>query len=502
MKKALLFIISLVVAKTMVFADESILKKIGIDPDVLNSVTGNMNQNRGYISRAQVTTTSEDKTKTDDVYVIFEPDTEYGIDLYIKYDASKKKISDSKRYLKLLDKMMRVRHRQRVLGDSYDPQSIKMIEENESKKLIKYRYQSGGVPQDIAFFRHFDGEVLIENKKLISISLENNRSFDYDFFNVHYAKVVTHFTQLEDGTYVIKGSDLNVKGHSWGKLFSMEIVQNFIQYDNNSGETEVIRPDLVKDLSDPKFESVRVNLGRTFPLFGNETRKMGYDLPLPFGVMGTYRWQTMDMRFTHFEINGSDFFENIFETNSSTAIIDTESKNVRIDMFVFPFLNIYALAGSVKSDAKLTLDTTKLGGIVLPDTIELDLELDTDMAGLGVTGAVGYKNFFAALNATWSHSLTKQSGTSTTIWVVQPMIGYQIPDYRMRLLAGAEYQGFNSAMVGDLGPNFHFDVGVDTEKWSGLIGLQKEFGTNLEAIFLYTYGKDRESFTVNFGYRF
>ncbi|RAH30093.1 hypothetical protein DOT35_12725, partial [Vibrio vulnificus] len=94
------------------------------------------------------------------------------------------------------------------------------------------------------------------------------------------------------------------------------------------------------------------------------------------------------------------------------------------------------------------------------------------------------------------------------IVTIQPMLGYQLVDYRAQLFLGAEYQGLKPNMTGTIdsievgGKPFEYNVGLDMEEWAYLVGFNKQFGKNYNMTFLYNKGETRSSMTLNFGYRF
>jgi hypothetical protein len=94
--------------------------------------------------------------------------------------------------------------------------------------------------------------------------------------------------------------------------------------------------------------------GGTFglPLLGEEARKAGYELPKAFGVAGIYNYleRDVDVRDLRIGIDGAPL-------TSVSDFVDLGSRshvNVglgRLDMFLFPFLNLYTLLGYVHNES-------------------------------------------------------------------------------------------------------------------------------------------------------
>ena len=144
-----------------------------------------------------------------------------------------------------------------------------------------------------------------------------------------------------------------------------------------------------------------------------------------------------------------------------------------------------------------------------PGEVSVPLHLDYDVAGIGTTLSVGYKEFFASVTATYSATrLEGQDNWGDGILTIQPMLGYQFLDSRAQVFVGAEYQGLKATMSGNLGyidalgRDFTYDVGVELEQWAYLVGFNKQIGRNYNITALYNKGETRSSFTINFGYRF
>ncbi|WP_163133759.1 hypothetical protein [Agarivorans sp. Alg241-V36] len=497
-------LLSLLMLSVAAWSGEQVrLSDYGIPDNLPDNVVSSMEQGLAYTMILNVDASEGDEHIHDVVYVVFEPNSEYGIDLYLKYDKTRTEISSEKRYRQLLNEAMKLQHRLITLGNRYDPNSVKLIEQTEQHTKLGYRYESYGLPQDIAFMRHLDAVATIEQGQLKRIELNNRQAFDHSFRRINEYRQSVEFFKNESNQYIMSRRSLSFSGTRFSKPFKVSLEGEFISYRLASGEEVILRPELSVDLNDQRFETVRVKLDRTFPIWGKEVRKRGYDLPMPFGVMLTYRRQSNFLDFTSFTINGSRAFEAIFDPEGSNGNIDTDAFTLRADMFVLPFLNVYGVVGKIKAKADLVIDTTKLGEILIPQgKLVIPLELNNTMAGLGAVSAVGYKNYFASLNVTYAISVTEEAGTNTTTWVMQPMVGYQFPDYRARILLGAEYQDLSSSISGSLSSDFNYDIGIKSEKWAGVVGVHKEIGSQFETVLMYSKGQHRDAITWGFGYRF
>jgi hypothetical protein len=147
-----------------------------------------------------------------------------------------------------------------------------------------------------------------------------------------------------------------------------------------------------------------------FPLMAEEALKRGYELPLPYGGsvvltgLANRGIEVTDVRLS-LEDNPGVSISDFVALGSSSDVFNA---NLKFDVFVLPFLNIYALVGYVHNEsdtrAEITLETPGPGGgeVVFERTIPT--ELDGVIGGLGFALAGGYGNFFLVADASYIQS--------------------------------------------------------------------------------------------------
>ena len=292
---------------------------------------------------------------------------------------------------------------------------------------------------------------------------------------------------------------------------------------------QVLDEKRLNEVSDPRMQEASVKLDRIFPLMGDMVRRQGIDLPLPFGVSMAYRNQDMNIPFNDFTIDGVRL-NDLFDPEDTVGIVNAESFSVRGDVNILPFWNVFGYVGKINVDANVDAGYTGEGGQYLKDKLNdrlpglgdkfcdslsalcnrgrlnVPIHLEYDLRGVGTTLSVGYKEFFASVTGTYSQTRLKGlDDWGDGIVTVQPMLGYQLVDYRTQFFVGAEYQGLDSRMdgrvkTGDI--EFDYDIGVELNEWAFLTGFNKQIGKNYNLTFLYNKGETRESVTLNLGYRF
>lgn len=537
MMKRFLFALGCVLASHLSFAGEELLEKYNIDPDILHSGFSSMFLKQRYSYKLDITVIDDKGVHEDHLYGFFEPETEFGIDHYFMFRPDQLEVGNKGEYKDLLNNIMKTQNRLTQMGNSFDPKSLKVIYENEQDTVLAFKFIDYGIPQDIAYLRLLTGHIMIRDGELKSIVLTNDRDFRKSFATISNYRQESTFIRNSQGELIKDSASLSFEGKRWGKTRKVEMRSNFIEFENKGGVKHTVRPDektKVARLTEAgELETVRVNLDRMFPIWGAEVRKRGFDLPLPYGISLSYRDQINELNFTSFEINGSKGFEAIFDPNASNGDIHSKTPVIRADVFVLPFMNVFAVLGKAEASAQLRIAPSELvndvndivntikdnycsglGGYFsaeecanfspsqLPDYIPLPLELEVTTAGLGTTLAAGYKNFFGTVTATYTQSVSEVAGTATDALVISPMVGYQYPQYRARLLLGAEYQDLAASMEGSLSPDFNYNIGITTEKWAWVIGAHKELSDHFDAAIMYSEGDQREAWTLNLGYRF
>jgi len=125
------------------------------------------------------------------------------------------------------------------------------------------------------------------------------------------------------------------------------------------------------------------------PIWGVEAQAMGYEIPLPFGigVTGYSAKQPVNIKDLQLGRNGNPpvSVKNFLVINE----VDTTQKNLsaKLDVLVFPFLDVYVLMGYTKGTTKgeIQVPGETVGGILDPRVLQLDAAFNGPTWGLGFT---------------------------------------------------------------------------------------------------------------------
>jgi hypothetical protein len=146
------------------------------------------------------------------------------------------------------------------------------------------------------------------------------------------------------------------------------------------------------------------------PIWGEKATKKGFQLPYSAGISINYFWQESDIVINNLEVgfnNGTKYnLDQIVRFNDS--YVTASALNVRPDIWLFPFLNVYAILG------KANTTTTINAGIWLPDPVTNDwseilpfstkAEFNATTFGFGMTPTIGVGGGWLALdmNVAWT----------------------------------------------------------------------------------------------------
>ncbi|MRS15479.1 hypothetical protein GJV06_11350 [Enterobacteriaceae bacterium RIT691] len=288
----------------------------------------------------------------------------------------------------------------------------------------------------------------------------------------------------------------------------------------------------------------------TFPIWGDEARARGYSIPLPFGVNVSY----MNMRqninvdsisLTGLSLRGSPIPNDMIDIGIGDTRQRSETENLRLDMWVFPFLNVYGIVGHTKgsslSNISVDSDPSRYdsGTILHPNRdhlisqaihagyesgalqdLDFKLNFEGTTYGAGVTLAGGYQNWFALLDTNYTQTSFDILDGKISALVVSPRVGYRFefqgisgPSH-LSLWVGTMYQDVQQEFKGNLSDlnlpsqldsvveNGRFDVKQHlTSPWNMLVGAQYEITKNFNVLTEIGFN-DRNSFFVAGEYRF
>jgi len=190
-----------------------------------------------------------------------------------------------------------------------------------------------------------------------------------------------------------------------------------------------------------------------FPLFGKQAAARGYNVPLPWGIGINYLFinQQIDISKVALSLNDNPTQEVEFigfKRVTSTAHTFT----VRPDLWIFPFLNVYGIFGGALASTKVEVNE--------PLSFTSLVKQGATTAGFGVTGTIGYRGLFAALDANFTWTKLENLLEPIPGTIVSLRLGKNFFLGRDRSLAfwgGAMYQAIRATTKGSIALNEALD---------------------------------------------
>ncbi|MDA9341469.1 hypothetical protein N9Q84_00660 [Flavobacteriaceae bacterium] len=196
----------------------------------------------------------------------------------------------------------------------------------------------------------------------------------------------------------------------------------------------------------------QVEYNYIFPIFGQGAYEKGFDIPYPVGLMANYIWMDQNLVFDNLQLGlktenfdipltDVEFIEFGENTNSSYAF------NVRPDVWLFPFLNVYGIIGGGQSRTEVNLTT--------PFSLNSVVEQQLSTAGFGVMGAGGIGPVWFSVDANWTWSKPELLDKPVRVNVLGVRLGHTFkfktkPERNIALWAGAMRMEMNSETSGEI----------------------------------------------------
>lgn len=130
----------------------------------------------------------------------------------------------------------------------------------------------------------------------------------------------------------------------------------------------------------------------TFPIFAKQAYKKGFDIPFTYGLSVAYYTQVQDVLInrTLIGLNNSEQIDVSGLVNFGTIESRANAFTVRPDMWVFPFLNVYAIFGTGNSQTTVPL--------VSPVNFTTKQNFNVNSYGFGATLAGGFGPVFVVID--------------------------------------------------------------------------------------------------------
>ena len=204
--------------------------------------------------------------------------------------------------------------------------------------------------------------------------------------------------------------------------------------------------------------------------------------------------------------------------------MDADVQIVKVDYFVLPFLNLYAIGGKLEATAQFNLgranvnfDSTGKPGLdgllgavgdgiaeYVPKSIEYKSE--GKLYGGGALIAGEYNRIFSSLQYTYTRIEMDGDVAAKSAEVAAGRVGYVVyrsKGYSVTPYLGAAYQKTDSSISGPIpgleGVNYQFQM--ELEDLTPSVGVFTVINDSFTVLVDYSFG-DRETLAIDLGYRF
>jgi len=245
-----------------------------------------------------------------------------------------------------------------------------------------------------------------------------------------------------------------------------------------------------------------------FPLW--KSLLEGKDFLPPYGVNVVLfdlsgQW---DVKNFSASVNGQDLV-----SLSGTANVHPFTYGARADVWVLPFLNVFAVGGGVKLNVQAIGEDLPLGISGLPPKpvrgdVFLDLDFTGYYGGVGTVVMGRWKDLFASADASavWTHLVSQQSGVTgneLVTYTASVRLGYIAG--AVQPYVGARYvrkiDHFEGTVAGPGGSPVTFAVDLQAPEWNYDVGAHALIARHFEFLVEAGFGK-RTHGLANIGYRF
>lgn len=245
------------------------------------------------------------------------------------------------------------------------------------------------------------------------------------------------------------------------------------------------------------------------PFLAQQVIDLGYDLPLPYGVGVTYAHVDQKQLLDSLEvgINGRD--EQPFEfVGFENARSVSDSVTVMADAWLFPFMNVFAMLGTIDGHAPLDVLLDGNGMLdhldincqgfppdplcrILEDktiTLPIDADFSGTSYGIGTTLAGGWNNWFVAIPIALTYADMDGSSTEGLVTTIAPRFGRVFNLGRkgnLALFAGGNYLKSALTVSGRVSTPDQLlviDYTIEQEnedRWNALLGFNWDINKRL-----------------------
>ena len=526
------------------------LTERGISPRVLDVAIIPMSQGLCYESKVIYRQRQEDGAIGIERFrMTFDPTTDYGRDLYIELETEP--LRSARAYRRMLEVTMGADHWLREQDQLHEANSIELVSSENGVDTISFQYAPGRIPTSLKWLTRISGSVVVIDGVLKRIELVGNESFERDGIMHRDYRMTVHFGEVVDyGGYVITAIEETFEARFGRRWQGVDVWSEMIEYSAadlgniawissdlalpdfaspdgdaqaasaiaGAGEEGLADIPVIGDFFDQELHAsdvIRLNLQRNLPLYADEVRKLGFELPKTYGLGMAAHFQKTDIDMKGFTVAGIDVTNDLplVDPLGSDLESDVLTAQFRADVWVLPFLNVSVLFGEMETDSDVTLRFTPafqaLAGLgsdrEIPEFYSFNTSTDGTTAGLGLLTGFQYEQLVMSLSLNYVETVTADTNSEIEAIMWMGMVGYDFGAIGLQALAGVQYLDTDRSIEGSIdlenGEALEFSIDVGLEETTFLLGFNKDIGRNWTLSSFIGANGTKSSLTANFGYR-
>ncbi len=314
--------------------------------------------------------------------------------------------------------------------------------------------------------------------------------------------------------------------------------------------TRVIKPTVNDELTDTGLSAVAVpNTGfdspgeqvegaprkwdRPLPFLAQEVIDLGYDLPLPFGLRLNYAGVDQDMSLDQLDVGFSGGPKESYDfVRFEDARAESDSVQLILDAWLFPFMNVSFLVGDIDGEAPMSVfldgngmldqlgeDCSRPGFNPLCRLLqdrEFELPIRAPFSGttygVGMMFAGGWENYFVTIPFNFTYADMDTTETEGLAYTVTPRVGRSFnlgAPGTISAFVGGNYLKAELEVEGSVdvpGVDLSIDYTIEQkndDRWNGVIGFNWDISKRWAWTAEYNgiWGS-REAFITSVNYRF
>jgi hypothetical protein len=205
-------------------------------------------------------------------------------------------------------------------------------------------------------------------------------------------------------------------------------------------------PDL--SLTPAERDSILKQYDQIFPIWGRKAIERGFDLPTPLGFNVGWFGATQDIIISDLAIGFNAPVEPAAFIKFEKAESKLTNTNVRADLWVLPFLNVYLMLGTGTGETKVH--------IAEPVQFTTTANFEGSNVGVGLTGVYGFSRYFvvADFNHQWAFSSLLEAAVPVNVFSARLGRAFRVGERKKRMKAtawvGTMFQNMQNGTVGSI----------------------------------------------------